>query len=70
MKHNMINCNLSGQENLQLHFNDTDSFVLSKNTEDIVKDLENFEDLFDFSSLIENHELFSNENNKGIGKFK
>ena len=28
------------------------------------------EDIFDFSNLIKNHELFSNKNEKGIGKFK
>ena len=31
---------------------------------------ENLEDLFDFSSLNENHELFSNKNKKVIGKFE
>ena len=50
---------------------DTDSFVLSVNTEDINKDLENLEDIFGFSNLDENHELFSNKNKKVvIGKFK
>ena len=57
-----------GQENIQLHY--TDSFVLSVNTKDIIKDLKYLEDLFDFSNLDENHELFSNENKKVIGKFK
>ena len=49
---------------------DTDSFVLSGNTKDIIKDLKNLEDFFDFSNLIENHELFSNKNKKVIGIFK
>ena len=49
---------------------DTDSFVLSINTKDIIKDLKNFEDIFDFSNLDENHELFSNKNKKVIGKYK
>ena len=48
----------------------TGSFVLSVSTEDIIKDLKNLEDLFDFSNLNENHELFSNKNKKVIGKFK
>ena len=48
-----------GQENIQLHYMDTDSFVLSVNTKDIIKDLKNLEDIFDFSNLDENHELFS-----------
>ena len=58
-----------GQEKLKLHYRDTDSFVLKLNTKDIIEDLENLEDLIDFSNLNENHELFSNENKKVIGKF-
>ena len=58
------------QENIQLHYMDTVSFVLSVNTKDIIKDLKNLEDIFDFSNLDENHELFSNKNKKVIGKFK
>ena len=40
-----------GQENIQLHYMDTDSFVLSVNTKDIIKDLKSLEDIFDFSNL-------------------
>ena len=47
---------------------DTDSFVLSVNTKDIIKDLKNLEDIFDFSNLDKNHELFSKK--KVIGKIK
>ena len=49
---------------------DTDSFVLSVSTKDIIKDLKNLEDLFDFSILNENQELFSDTNTKVIGKIK
>ena len=49
---------------------DTDSFVLSVNTKDIIKDLKNLEKLFDFSNLDKNHDLLSNKNKKVIGKFK
>ena len=59
-----------GQENLQLHYIDTDGMFLSMKTKDIIKDLKNLEDVFDFSNLDENHELFSNKNKKIIGKFK
>ena len=59
-----------GEKNLHLHYMDTDSFILSVNTKDIIKDLKNLEDIFDFSNLDENHELFSNKNKKVIGKFK
>ena len=58
------------QENIQLYYMDTDSFVLSVNTKDIIKDLKNLEDIFDFSNLDKNHELYSNRNKKVIGKFK
>ena len=43
---------------------DCDSFVLSIETQHIINDLKNLEDLFDFSNLNENHELFSNKNKK------
>ena len=59
-----------GQENIQLHYMDTDSFVLSVNTNDIIKDLKNLEDIFDFSNLDENHEIFNIKNKKVIGKFE
>ena len=53
-----------GQKNLQLHYIDTDSFVLSVNTKAIIKDLRNLEDVLDFSNLDNDHELFSNKNQK------
>ncbi len=59
-----------GQEKIQLHYMDCDSFVLSIETENIINDLKNLENLFDFSNLDKNHELFSNKNKKVVGKFK
>ena len=59
-----------GQENIHLLYMDTDSFVLSVNTKDIIKDPKNLEDIFNFSNLDKNHELFSNKNKKVIGFFK
>ena len=59
-----------GQENLQLHYVDTDGMILSMKTKDIIKDLKNLEDIFDFSNLDENHELYSEKTKKIIGKFK
>ena len=50
-----------GQEKIQLQFIDADNFVLSVNTKDIIKNLKNLEDIFDFSNLDKNHELFSNK---------
>ena len=43
---------------------DTDSFVLSVNTQNIIQDLNNLKDLFDFSNLDKDHEIFKNENKK------
>ena len=59
-----------GQENVQLHYMDTDSFILSVNTKDIIKNLKKLEDIFEFSNLDKNHEFFSNKNKKVLGKFK
>ena len=58
------------QEYIQLHYMDTDSFILSVFTKDNVKDLKNLEDSLDFSTLNENHELVNHKNKKVIGKFK
>ena len=49
---------------------DTDSFGLSVNRNDIIKDLKNLEDIFVFSNLNKNHELISNKNKEVIGKYK
>ena len=57
-------------ENIQLRYMDTDSFILSVNTKDLIRDLKNLEDNFDISNLDEKHEIFTNKNKKVIGKFK
>ena len=59
-----------GQENLQLHYIYTDGMIWSMKTENIIGDLKNLEDIFDFSNLDENHELYSNKNEKVIGRFE
>ena len=59
-----------GQDNLQLHYVDSDGMFLSIKTKNIIKDLKNLEDIFHFSNLDKNHELYSEKNKKGIGKFK
>ena len=48
-----------GEKNLQLHYMDTESFVLCVNTKDIIKDIKNLDDTFDFKNLDKNLELFS-----------
>ena len=52
------------QEIIQLQYMDTDSSVINVNAKDIIKDLKNLEELFDFSNLNENHEIFSNRTKK------
>ena len=59
-----------GQENIQLHYMDCDSFILSIKSENIINDLKNLEDIFDFSNIDGNHELYSEKNKKVLGKFK
>ena len=49
---------------------DTDSFIRSIKTGDLMKDLEYFENYFDSSELDENHELYDTINKKVIGKMK
>ena len=53
-----------GQENIQLHFLDTDGIVISMHTKDIIKHLKDLEDFFDLSVLNENHELFRKKKRK------
>ena len=53
-----------GQENIQLHYIDTDGRILSMKTEKIVIALNNLEDKFDFSNLDENHEQFNKKKQK------
>ena len=52
------------QENLKLHYMDCDSFILSIKSENIFKDLKNLENMFDFSNIDENHEIYSEKNKK------
>ena len=49
---------------IQLHYKDTDSFVLCMHAKDIIKDLKNFDHLFVFINWSGNHELFSNKSKK------
>ena len=49
---------------------DTDKFILSIKTQIIKKHLKISENIFDFSNLDENHEVFSYKNKKVFNKFK
>ncbi len=59
-----------GEKNIQNHYTDTDSFILSVKTEDIIEDLKNLSEHFDFSNVDKDCELYSEVNKKVIGKFK
>ena len=54
-----------GQDSLQLHYMNCDSFALTIETQNISNNLKKLEDLFDFSNLNKNHELFSIKSKKG-----
>ena len=58
------------KNNVKLHYMDTDSFILSIKTGDLIKDLEYFKNDFDFSELDEKHELYDTNNKKVIGEMK
>ena len=58
------------QQRLQLHFIDTDGMILSMETKNIIKDLKNLEDVFDFCNLHEKYEIFGNKIKKVRGILK
>ena len=43
---------------------------MSIRSKNIIKDLKNLENIFDFSNIDENHELYSEKNKKVLGEFK
>ena len=49
---------------------DADSFVLSMNTKDNIRDLKKIGDIFDPINLDGNYGIFSDKNKKLIGKFR
>ena len=60
-----------GEHNLKLHYLDTDSFIFPfKPIENLIKDINYFEEDFDFSDLDPSHELYSENNENVIGKMK
>ena len=59
-----------GETYIQLHYKVTDSFVLSVNTENIIQDLHNLKESFDFSNLDSTHELSNNEKKKFLVNLK
>ena len=60
-----------GEDNLELHYLDTDAFIFSfKTIKSLFEDLKHFKEDFDFSDLDPSHELYSEINKKVIGKMK
>ena len=60
-----------GEDNLELHYLDTDSFIFSfKPIKSLIENLEHFKEDFDFRDLHTSHELYSEANKKVIGKMK
>ena len=60
------------QNKVQLHYMDTDSFILSFDTnhQELINFLQQNKDEFDFSELDKSHELYNPINKKVIGKMK
>ena len=60
------------KQSLQLHYMDTDSFILSfdRNHQELINFLQQNKDEFDFSELDKSHELYNPINKKVIGKMK
>ena len=62
-----------GVDGIQIHYQDTDAFIMSIKTTDIVNDLSKLQDqykMFDFSNSNKEHKLFLNEFKKIPGYLK
>ena len=55
---------------IQIHLVDNDNFIVNVKCSNIIKDLQNLEDLFDVSNLNKNFKVFSMKNKKVFGKFE
>ena len=65
--------NYFGVDGIQIHYQDTDAFIMSLKTTNIINDLsilQNRYQIFDFSNLNKEHQLFSNEYKKIPGYLK
>ena len=58
------------KQSIQLHYMDTDSFILSFNAnhQELINFLQENKDEFDFSEMDKSHELYNPINKRGIGK--
>ena len=55
---------------IKLHYMYTDSYILSIKTTNLLKDLDNFKNEFEFSELDKAHELYDTINKHVLGKMK
>ena len=58
------------QDNIEMVYTGTDSYVLHTQTEDIYKDFKEVSDYMDFSDYPQEHPNFDKSNKKVLGKFK
>lgn len=58
------------EDNVNLLYTDTDSFVLDLHTEDVYVDMADMSDDYDTSNYPPDHPLYSTVNHKVVGKFK
>ena len=58
------------QERIKLAYTDTDSYIISIDTDDVYEDLKELNVHMDFSDYPENHPNYDKTNKKVIGKFK
>jgi hypothetical protein len=59
-----------GENNVELLYVDTDSFVLKLRTKDLIKDLDNLKEQFDFNNYKKDHPLYDISKKKIPGYFK
>ena len=57
-------------DNVNLLYSDTDSFVLEVSTDDVYEDMKNDNHLFDFSEYQKDHKCYNVKNKKKFGIFK
>lgn len=68
--YNVLRKYFGNYENLQLLYSDTDSFILKIKTDNLLDDLRNLNQTFDFSNLDKTHPLYDISNKSRLFHFK
>ena len=68
--YNVLRRYFGDDENLQLLYSDTDSFILKIKTNNLLQDLRNLKQTFDFSNLDKTHPLYDNSKKSQLFLFK